>query len=85
MNGLIKLLVFIITSNKLSGAYECVGTAVCVNSCCVSLALDYRQIHLPRYIYSNFVFLVHSCANVVNDILDVRSTRKTVRVVAGCL
>lgn len=87
MNGLIKLLVFIITSNKLSGAYECVGTAVCVNSCCVSLALDYRQIqtYLVTFIQTLYFWYhsVFSCENVVNVILDVRSTRKTVRVVAG--
>lgn len=83
---------FIITSNKLSGAYECVGTAVCVNSCCVSLALDYRQIQTGTSLTSLITFIqtlyfwhhsVFSCENVVNVILDVRSTRKTVRVVAG--
>lgn len=62
---------------------------MCWNSClCEQLLREsspglQTDSDLPRYIYSNFVFLVHSCANVVNVILDVRSTRKTVRVVAG--
>lgn len=84
MNGLIKLLVLqIITSNKLSGAYECVGTAVCVNSCCVSLALDYRQIQTYLVTFIQTLYFWYHSENVVNVILDVRYTCKTVRVVAG--